>query len=66
MLHRKTAILTLTFGFLAMMLCAPVAFGSAVVTDAEVTDQVITNQCNGEPVLLNGTFHQEMSFSTTA
>ena len=65
MLHRtKRAVLTLTFGFLAMMVCAPVAFGQAVVTDMQLTDQIVTNECNGEPVLLNGTLHQEMSFST--
>src|SRR5437868_14189268 len=65
MLHRtKRAVLTLTFGFLAMMVCAPVAFGQAVITDMQLTDQIVTNECNGEPVLLNGTLHQEMSFST--
>jgi hypothetical protein len=66
MLHStKCAVLTLTSAFLAMIMCAPVAFGQAVVTDMQLTDQIITNECNGEPVLLNGTLHQEMTFNTS-
>ncbi len=64
MTHRtKRELLTLTFALLAIVVCAPVAFGETIVTDTELTDQIITNECNGEPVLLNGTLHQEMSFS---
>ena len=65
MLHRtKRAVLTLTFGFLAMMVCAPVAFGQAVTQDGPITNQVTINTCNGDSVTLNGTLHSEMMFST--
>jgi len=40
-------------------------FAQAVVTDTQIPDQMITNECNGEVVLLNGTLHQEMTFNTT-
>ncbi len=52
-------------GCFALLASAPAALAQAIVTDTQLTDQVITNQCNGEPVLLNGTLHQEMSFNTT-
>jgi len=65
MLHRtKRIILTFTFAFLAMMVCAPVAFGQAVTQDAPITNQVTINTCNGDTVTLNGTLHSEMMFST--
>jgi hypothetical protein len=65
MLHRtKHVRLALTFMFLAMVICAPAAFGQAVTQDTPIPNQLITNECNGEPVLLNGTLHSEMSFST--
>ena len=60
---RRMAIAIL-FGVVAMVTC-PVAFGQAVVTDTPITDQIVQNECNGEPVLLNGTLHQEMNFNTT-
>jgi hypothetical protein len=47
-----------------MVMCAPAALGQAVTQDTPITNQTIVNECNGEPVLLNGTLHSEMSFST--
>ena len=65
MLHRtKRTILTFTFAFLAMVMCAPGAFGQAVTQDAPITNQVTINTCNGDTVTLNGTLHSEMMFST--
>lgn len=65
--HRtKRAILTLTFACLATVVCVPVAFGQTIVTDSPLSDQMLTNECNGELVLLNGTLHQETSFSTNS
>ena len=64
MLHRtKLAILVLTCA--VFTLCAPLLSAQAVVTDTPITDQIITNECNGEPVLLNGTLHEEITFNTT-
>jgi hypothetical protein len=63
MLHRKRVTMAVTFVFLAMVMCAPAAFGQTVVTDAPILDQSIFNECNGEWVTLNGTMHGEMSFS---
>jgi hypothetical protein len=66
MLHRtKRAVVILVFGCLALGVCAPAALGQAVVTDMQLTDQTIVNECNGELVVLNGTLHQETTFNTT-
>jgi hypothetical protein len=62
---KKCVMKAFIFGFLACAACAPAASGQAVVTDSAITDQTISNECNGEPVLLNGTLHQEMTFNTT-
>ena len=65
MLHRtKRTILTFTFVVLAIVMCAPAAFGQAVTQDAPITNQVTVNMCNGDTVTLNGTLHSEMMFST--
>jgi hypothetical protein len=64
MFHRKRVTVTVTFVFLAMLMCAPAAFGQAVVTDMQLTNQTILNECNGEMVDLSGTLHEETSFST--
>ena len=65
MLHStKRTILTFTFVVLAIVMCAPAAFGQAVTQDAPITDHVTINTCNGDTVTLNGTLHSEMMFST--
>ena len=64
MFHRtKTAVMILMVGCVPLG-CAPTVLGQAVVTDSPITDQLIVNECNGENVLLNGTMHSEMTFST--
>ncbi len=65
MLHRKRVVMVVTFVFMFMVMCAPGVFGQTVVTDAP-TNQTTTNICNGDVVTLNGTLHQEMSFSTNS
>ena len=62
---KKCVMKAFIFGFLACAACAPAALGQALVTDSPITDQTIANECNREPVLLNGTLHQETSFNTT-
>ena len=64
MLHRKRVTMAVTFVFLVMVMCTPAAFAQTVVTDGQITDQMIFNECNMEWVTLNGTMHSEMSFST--
>lgn len=64
MLHRKRVILTLTLVFLAVVVCAPGAFGQAVTQDVPIANQQVLNECNGELVDLSGTMHSETSFST--
>ncbi len=58
--------LTLSFALvlLAMVLCAPAAYGQSNTQDYQISNQLLTNTCNGETVVMNGTVHQEMSFST--
>ena len=60
----KYRLLTLTAAVVALLMCGSAAFGQTVVTEIQLTDQTIVNECNGEPVLLNGTLHQEVSFFT--
>jgi hypothetical protein len=62
---KKCVMKAFIFGFLVCAACAPAALGQAVVTDMPIPDQIITNECNAEQVLLNGTLHQEMIFNTT-
>ncbi len=55
---------------LALVVCAPVAFGQQSVTtytlDTPVTNQLVTNECNGDTVIMNGTMHFEYFFSIDA
>lgn len=65
MFHRtKRLTLTLTIAILAVLMCGPAAFSQAVVTQDADINQTAVNQCNGETVVLNGTMHSEMTFST--
>ena len=63
MIRTKFALAILAFTVLSFN--APPLFAQSLVTDAQITDQMIQNECNGEWVLLNGTVHQEMTFNTT-
>jgi len=64
MLHReKRAVLTLTFAVLTI-LCAPAAFGQATTQDSQFSNVPITNDCNGDTILMSGTLHTVMKFST--
>lgn len=64
MLHRtQRVIFMLMFGFLVMGVCTRVALGQAVTQDAQITNQMVVNTCNGDTVTLNGTLHSEMTFS---
>src|SRR2546425_9025035 len=64
MFHRKRVMSGLIIGFLFVAACASGAWGQAVVTDTQITDQTLVNECNMEPVVLNGTLHSEMMFSS--
>jgi hypothetical protein len=64
MLHRKNIKLALAFAGLAIIMCAPVAFGQAMVTDTPFTNMPAANSCNGDTIMLNGTLHTESTFST--
>ena len=61
--NARRMVIAILFGVVATVTC-PAAFGQAVVTDSPVTNQIYTNDCNGDSVTLNGTLHSEMSFST--
>ena len=61
---KKYRLLTLAVAVVALVMLGSAAFGQTIVTDIQLTDQTIVNECNGEPVLLNGTLHQEVSFFT--
>lgn len=62
MLHRKHLVTALTFVFLNMMVCAPAAFADTNTTDTPITDTIMN--CSGTPILITGTLHTVMSFST--
>ena len=64
MLRTKLVLMSLALAVFGAV-SAPSLFAQAVVTDTQLTDQMVTNECNGEMVLLNGTLHQEMTFNTT-
>ena len=64
----KQLAISLVIVLLALMTCAPAAFGQQSVTtytlDTPVSNQVVTNDCNGDSVTMNGTMHFEYFFST--
>ena len=66
MLHRKNIKLAVTFAGLAIIMCAPAAFGQATTQDLQFSNSPVTNDCNGETILMSGTLHSEMSFSTNS
>jgi hypothetical protein len=65
MFERKRAALLLTFIAVAMLVCAPVAFSQTTTTqDTQFSNVPITNDCTGEIILMTGTLHSVMGFST--
>ena len=64
MFHGKRVTLTLTFAVLAMIICAPSAFGQTTSTDISFSNVAVVDDCTGETVLMNGTVHTETSFSS--
>jgi len=64
MLHRKNVKLALTFAGLAIIMCAPAAFGQAIVNDTPFTNMSVMNSCNGDTISVSGTFHSETTSST--
>ncbi len=64
MFHRNRVTVTLTFLVLAMITCAPSAFGQATTTDTSFSNVPVTNDCTGNTILMTGTLHTETSFST--
>ena len=63
MLHRKNIKLALTFAGLAIIMCAPAAFGQAIVSDTPFPAQPFVG-CNGDAISVSGTLHTETTFST--
>ena len=64
-MHYRTKFALMILTLVVYALCAPSLLGQAIVTDTQLTNQLVQNECNGEMVLLNGTLHQEMMFNTT-
>jgi hypothetical protein len=64
MFHGKRVTLTLTFVVLAMIMCAPSAFGQTTSNDISFSNVSVVDDCTGETVLMNGTVHTETSFSS--
>jgi|ERR1051326_5087874 len=62
MLHRTNIKWVLAFAGLAIITCAPAAFGQATTTDTPFTNQPATG-CNGDAILMTGTLHTVSSFS---
>jgi hypothetical protein len=66
MLHRtkRTILLTFIFGVVALA-CAPAALGQTTTTqDMQFTSVPILNTCTGDTILMSGTLHSVMGFST--
>ena len=63
MLHRKNIKLAVTFAGLAIIMCAPAAFGQATTNDVSFTNAPATNFCNGNAMQITGTLHTVSSFS---
>jgi len=64
MFQSKRVVLTLTFAVLAMIICAPSAFGQTTSSDISFSNMSVADDCTGETVLMNGTVHTETSFSS--
>ena len=64
MFHRKRVTLTLTFVVLAMIICAPSAFGQTTSNDISFSNVPVVDACTPETVLMTGTVHTETSFSS--
>ena len=62
MSHHKRVTLTLTFVVLALVMCAPAAFGQTITSDTPIADSR-SNQCNGDVVAFTGTLHTETTFT---
>jgi hypothetical protein len=64
MFQEKRATLMLTFAVLALVMCAPAAFGQATTTDTSFANQPAPAAgCNGDAILMTGTLHTVSSFS---
>jgi len=63
--NSKRAVAAIIFSLMSIAFCSSGSFGQTIVTDTPITNQTDTNNCNGEQVVLNGTLHQEMTFTTT-
>ena len=64
MFHGKRVTLTLTFVVLAMIICAPLAFGQTTSNDISFSNVPVVDDCTGETVVMTGTVHTETSFSS--
>src|SRR5438045_3218777 len=64
MFDGKRVKLTLTFVVLAMIMCAPWAFGQATTTDTLFSGVAVMDDCTQEMVVMTGTLHTETSFSS--
>jgi hypothetical protein len=72
MLHQSRVLAAVVLT--AVLTCTPLAIANngdpMTVTkyqqDTQITDQVVTNDCNGEQITLNGTMHFDYFFATDA
>jgi hypothetical protein len=64
MFDRKRLILAVTLTGLAIAACSPLALGETTTQDIQFSNQPVTNDCNGETILMTGTTHTVMGFST--
>jgi hypothetical protein len=63
MFHRTNIKWALAFAGLAIIMCAPAAFGQATTSDTPFT-QSVANTCDPDVISVSGTFHSETTFST--
>jgi hypothetical protein len=64
MFQGKRVTPTLTFAVLAMIICAPSAFGQTTSNDISFSNVSVMDDCTQEMVLMNGTVHTATSFSS--
>ena len=64
MVHRKRVLSALTFMVVVAVIGAPTAFSATMTQDSQFSNVPVTNDCTGDTILMSGTLHSVMGFST--
>jgi len=64
MVHGKRVSAALTSMFLAVVMGGPAAFCATTTQDSQFSNVPVPNDCTGDTILMSGTMHSVMGFST--